>query len=271
MRSRYSGRHGERHATRTHAGAAVKVLGVVNQKGGVGKTTTAVNLGAYLAAGGKRVLLLDMDPQANATSGLGQRGAAQGLYEALGEPARAAEYTVETVQANLFLLPATPDLAGAGVELAEDPDALTRLLASISGYDIVLIDAPPSLGPLTVNVLAAADALLIPLQAEYYALEGLAGLMETVERVQGGLNPRLKVLGVVLTMFDGRTNLSQDVESMVRQHFGELVFWSVVPRNVRLSEAPSFAKPINAFAPLSAGAAAYKRLSEEVMQRVEKI
>jgi chromosome partitioning protein len=218
----------------------VKILGVVNQKGGVGKTTTAINLAAYLAAGGRRVLLLDMDPQG-------------------------------TSQDGLDVLPATPDLAGAGVELAEDPDALSRLLASVRGYDLALIDAPPSLGPLTVNVLAAADALLIPLQAEYYALEGLAGLMETVERVRGGLNPRLKVLGVAITMFDGRTNLAQEVETMVRQHFGELVFWSVVPRNVRLSEAPSFAKPIGAFAPLSSGAAAYKRLAEEVMGRVEKI
>lgn len=249
----------------------MKILGVVNQKGGVGKTTTAINLGAYLAAGGRRVLLLDMDPQGNATSGLGLRGAGQGLYEALGEPGRVAEFIQPTSQDGLDVLPATPDLAGAGVELADDPDALARLLASVRGYDLVLIDAPPSLGPLTVNVLAAADALLIPLQAEYYALEGLAGLMETVERVRGGLNPRLKVLGVAITMFDGRTNLAQEVETMVRQHFGELVFWSVVPRNVRLSEAPSFAKPINAFAPLSSGAAAYKRLSEEVMQRVEKI
>ncbi len=249
----------------------MKTIGVVNQKGGVGKTTTAVNLAAYLAASGRKVLLLDMDPQGNATSGLGLRGAKQGLYEALGEPGRVQEFIVTGSQKGLDVLPATPDLAGAGVELADDPDALARLLASIQGYDLVLIDAPPSLGPLTVNILAGVDALLIPVQAEYYALEGLAGLMETVERVQGGLNPKLKVLGVVLTMLDSRTNLAQEVETMVRQHFGELVFWSVVPRNIRLSEAPSFAKPINAFAPLSSGAAAYKRLSEEVLQRVEKI
>ncbi|WP_216323744.1 ParA family protein [Deinococcus aestuarii] len=249
----------------------MKILGVVNQKGGVGKTTTAINLAAYLAAGGRRVLLLDMDPQGNASSGLGLRGQERGLYEALDEPGRVPELIQPSGQPGLDVLPATPDLAGAGVELAGDPEALTRLLARVEGYDLVLIDAPPSLGPLTVNVLAAADALLIPLQAEYFALEGLAGLMETVERVRGGLNPRLRVLGVAITMFDGRTNLGQEVETMVRQHFGELVFWSVVPRNVRLSEAPSFAKPINAFAPLSSGAAAYKRLAEEVMQRVEKI
>lgn len=249
----------------------MKTIGIVNQKGGVGKTTTTVNLAAYLAASGQKVLVLDMDPQGNATSGLGLRGAAKGLYEALGEPARAGEFTLSTSVEGLSLLPATPDLAGAGVELTDDPDALRRLLASLQGYDLALIDAPPSLGPLTVNILAGADALLIPVQAEYYALEGVAGLMETVERVQEGLNPNLKVLGIVLTMLDSRTNLAQEVESMVRQHFGELVFWSVVPRNVRLSEAPSFGKPISAFAPLSSGASAYKRLSEEVRQRVQKI
>lgn len=249
----------------------MKTIGIVNQKGGVGKTTTAVNLAAYLAASGHKVLLMDMDPQGNATSGLGLRHAEQGLYEALGEPARAEEFTLDTEYEGLRVLPATPDLAGAGVELAEDPDALSRLIASIQKYDLVLIDAPPSLGPLTVNILAAADVLLIPVQAEYYALEGIVGLMDTVERVQSGLNPRLKVLGIALTMLDSRTNLAQEVEATVRKHFGEQVFWTIVPRNVRLSEAPSFGKPISAFAPLSSGATAYKRLAEEVLQRAEKI
>lgn len=249
----------------------MKTLGIVNQKGGVGKTTTAINLAAYLAAGGRRVLLIDMDPQGNATSGLGLRGVEAGLYEALSSPERTAELIVQTGQERLSVLPATPDLAGAGVELTDEPYALRTVLEQLTDFDVVIIDAPPSLGPLTVNVLAAADALLIPLQAEYYALEGLAGLTETVDRVRAALNPRLRVLGVAITMFDGRTNLAQEVEQSVRQHFGELVFWSVVPRNVRLSEAPSFAKPINQFAPLSSGAAAYKRLAEEVMQRVEKI
>ena len=249
----------------------MKILGIVNQKGGVGKTTTAINLSAYLAAGGRRVLLVDMDAQGNASSGLGLRGVETGLYQALNDPASAADYVVETGQPGLWLLPATPDLAGAGVELADQPNALKAVLEALPGYDLIVIDAPPSLGPLTINVLRAADALIIPLQTEYYALEGLAGLTDTVERVRQALNPSLRILGVALTMFDGRTNLAQEVEQNVRGHFGELVFWSVIPRNVRLSEAPSYAKPIGAFAPMSAGAAAYKRLAEEVMQRVEKI
>lgn len=249
----------------------MKILGIVNQKGGVGKTTTAINLSAYLASGGRRVLLIDMDAQGNASSGLGFRGQEAGVYQALLEPQRAAEFVVETAQAGLFLLPATPDLAGASVELTDETGALKAVLQAVGDYDLVVIDAPPSLGPLTINVLAAADALIIPLQTEYYALEGLAGLTDTVERVRQALNPGLRILGVALTMFDGRTNLAQEVEQNVRGHFGELVFWSVVPRNVRLSEAPSYAKPIGAFAPMSAGAAAYKRLAEEVMQRVEKI
>lgn len=249
----------------------MKTLGIVNQKGGVGKTTTAINLAAYLAAGGRKVLLIDIDPQGNATSGLGLRGATQGLYDALSTPEQVMSLIQPTTQEGLDILPATPDLAGAGVELAEEPYALRELLARIDGYNLTIIDAPPSLGPLTINVLSAAQALIIPLQAEYYALEGLAGLTDTVDKVRDALNPQLQILGVAITMFDGRTNLAQEVEQSVRQHFGELVFWSVVPRNVRLSEAPSFAKAINQFAPMSSGAAAYKRLSEEVMQRVQKI
>lgn len=248
----------------------MRIVGIVNQKGGVGKTTTAINLAAYLAASGKRVLLVDLDPQANATSGLGHRGATSGLYDALNNPDRWREYVVATDQDTLSLLPATPDLAGAGVELADAPHALRGLLESVEGFDVILVDAPPSLGPLTVNALAAVHGLLIPLQAEYYALEGVAGLMETVDRVRAGLNPGLRVLGIVITMFDGRTNLAQQVEENVRAHFGELVFWSVIPRNIRLSEAPSHAKPINLYSPLSSGAGAYKRLAEEVMQRVQK-
>jgi chromosome partitioning protein len=249
----------------------LNILGIVNQKGGVGKTTTAINLAAYLAAGGRKVLLVDTDPQGNASSGLGLRGVPQGLYQALAEPGQSPDYVVSSGLPGLDVLPATPELAGAGVELSDDTGALSEVLAQLPGYDLVIIDAPPSLGPLTVNVLAACDALIIPMQTEYYALEGLAGLTSTVQRVRGGLNPRLHILGVVLTMVDSRTNLSQEVEASVRAHFGELVFWSVVPRNVRLSEAPSHGKPIGAFAPLSAGAAAYKRLAEEVLTRVQKI
>ena len=249
----------------------MKVLALVNQKGGVGKTTTAVNLAAYLANTRRRILVVDIDPQANASSGLGVRGAEVGVYDALREPERLAEFIQQTEIKNLHVLPATPDLAGAGVELTDEPDALKNLLSGLQKYDLVLIDAPPSLGPLTINALVAADALIVPLQAEYYALEGIAGLMDTIERVRDGLNPALQVLGIVITMFDGRTNLSVQIEENVRNHFGDLVFWSVIPRNVRLSEAPSHAKPINLYSPMSSGAGAYKRLSDEVMQRVKKI
>lgn len=249
----------------------MKVLALVNQKGGVGKTTTAVNLAAYLANTRRRVLVVDIDPQANASSGLGVRGAEAGVYDALREPEHLTDFIQQTEIKNLHVLPATPDLAGAGVELTDEPEALKSLLSGLQKYDLVLIDAPPSLGPLTINALVAADALIVPLQAEYYALEGIAGLMDTIERVRESLNPALQVLGIVITMFDGRTNLSVQIEENVRNHFGDLVFWSVIPRNVRLSEAPSHAKPINLYSPMSSGAGAYKRLSDEVMQRVKKI
>jgi len=249
----------------------LNIIGIVNQKGGVGKTTTAVNLAAYLASSGKKVLLVDLDPQANASSGLGSRSVEQGVYEALTEPERVLELIVKTEQKNLDLLPATSNLAGASVELTDAPYALKELLEPLGQYDLILIDAPPSLGPLTVNVLAASQALLIPLQAEYYALEGITGLLDSVERVRSSLNPKLQILGIVITMHDARTNLGQQVEENVRAHFGEQVFWSVVPRNVKLAEAPSYAKPINGYSPLSSGAVAYRRLAEEVMQRVQKI
>ena len=243
---------------------------MVNQKGGVGKTTTTVNLAAYLALSGRRVLLVDLDPQANASSGVGVRGAELGVYDLLTGNASLAETTVETTQPGLNLLPATPDLAGAGIELAGEPTRLREVLEGATEYDLVLVDAPPSLGALTVNALAGADGLIIPLQAEYYALEGVAGLLDSVERVRASLNPGLKILGILITMFDNRTNLAQQVEENVRSHFGELAFWSVIPRNVRLSEAPSYGRPIHQYAPTSTGAVAYRRLAEEVMQRVQK-
>ena len=248
----------------------MKILSVVNQKGGVGKTTTSVNLTAYLATGRRKILLVDLDPQGNATSGYGIENPEKGVYDVLMGNSSIEDAVVETSHKNIFLLCATPDLAGASVELTNEPKRLRSLLEQEDRYDLIVVDAPPSLGPLTVNALVAADGLIIPLQAEYYALEGIAGLLDTIERVRESLNPNLKTLGIVVTMFDQRTTLAQQVEQNVRTHFGETVFWSVIPRNVRLSEAPSYGKPINQFAPTSSGAAAYRRLAEEVLQRVKK-
>ncbi len=246
------------------------IVGVSNQKGGVGKTTTAVNLAAALAEN-RRVLLVDLDPQANATSGVGVVDPEHTIYDVLVGEVSARRAVVPTDTDGLFVLPASADLAGAAVELDASEDDLTLLRKALIGvrpsYDFIVVDAPPSIGALTLNGLVASDRLVVPLQAEYYALEGIAAMMETIERVQGGLNPALSILGIVLTMADGRTRLSNQVEENVRGHFEGLVFRTVVPRNVRLAEAPSYGQPIFAYAPASYGAQAYRQLAEEVLER----
>ena len=246
------------------------VYAFANQKGGVGKTTTTINLAACLAEAGERALVVDLDPQANATSGLGMRANGTSSYDLLdGAPLR--ELTRETAFANLDLVPAKPDLAGAVVELAQRADGeryLAQALASGSDrYEFVFLDCPPSLGPLTVNALAAADRVLVPVQAEYYALEGLSQLVHSIELIRRRLNPRLGIGGVLLTMVDGRTRLSQQVEAEVRRHFGELVFRTAVPRSVRLAEAPSHGLPAVAYDSRSAGADAYWKVAKELVER----
>ena len=248
------------------------VIAVVNQKGGVGKTTTAISLGAALGERGLRVLLVDADPQANATSALGQpRSEDGGLYDALVGERPLDGSLVETGARGLSLAPATLDLAGAEVELVPvmaREFRMRRALAPLQErFDLMLIDAPPSLGLLTVNALAAANWALAPVQTEYLALEGLLHLSQTITLVQQNLNPDLRVIGIVLTMFDGRTNLSRQVEEEVRRHF-ESTFKSVVPRSVRLSEAPSHGLAIQQYDPASAGAEAYGRLADELLERL---
>jgi len=248
------------------------VYAIANQKGGVGKTTTAVNLAACVAEAGYESLLVDIDPQSNATIGLGVgKDSPTTVYDVLLGEASLADVTVATTIDHLWLAPAGPDLAGANVELPRMPGSETRLRDALAGvrerYAFTLLDCPPSLGPLTVNALVAADRVIVPVQSEYFALEGLAGLLDTLSLVQRELNPRLTVAGMLLTMHDGRTRLAQEVEREVREHFPELVFDTVIPRNVRVGEAPSFGKPVIHHDPHCAGADAYFELAKEVAAR----
>src|SRR5439155_14223647 len=248
------------------------IYAIANQKGGVGKTTTAVNVAACIAEAGYSTLLVDMDAQANATVGLGHpKERTPSVYDVLTGDAAAEDAIASTGIANLDLLPAHPDLAGANVELPRESGSERRLrdaLAPIRDrYAYVLLDCPPSLGPLTVNALVAADRVIVPVQTEYFALEGLAGLLETLSLIQRELNPRLTVAGMLLTMHDSRTRLARDVEREVREHFPELVFETVIPRNVRIGEAPSFGRPVIHHDPHCAGSDAYFELAKEVASR----
>lgn len=247
-----------------------RILAIANQKGGVGKTTTAINLGTCLAELGRRVLLVDTDPQGNATTGLGidKRQVAASIYNVMIEAMPVRDAVVPTQVAGMHLIPSSMDLAGAEIELVTQDRRERRLreaLGEVRGrYDLILIDCPPSLGLLTLNALVAADGVLVPLQCEYYALEGLTQLLGTVERVRGSLNPGLDVDGIVLTMFDGRTNLSIQVADDVKRHYPRQVLRTVVPRNVRLSEAPSHGRPISRYDPRSRGSEVYRELAKEV-------
>jgi chromosome partitioning protein len=250
----------------------MKIFAVANQKGGVGKTTTAVNVAACIAEAGYPTLLIDIDPQANATVGIGApRNLSPSVYDVLAGSCAASDAIHPTGVDGLFLMPAGKGLAGANVELprvAGSETLLREALARLGDrFAFALLDCPPSLGPLTVNALAAADRLIVPVQTEYYALEGLAALLDTVELVQSELNPRLRVAGMLLTMYDGRTRLGQDVAAEVRAHFPDLVFETVIPRNVRIGEAPSFGLPVTVHDPHCAGSDAYVALAKEVAAR----
>jgi len=254
-----------------------RVIAVANQKGGVGKTTTAVNLSACLAALGKPVLLFDLDPQANATSGLGlEKIEGASCYRTLLGEGALLDKIQKTAYDQLEIIPSEVDLCGADLELARTDNHLHRVKEALlpvvqSGrYELIVMDCPPSLGILTLNAFAAANSLLVPLQCEYYALEGISMVTRLLNQLRDtGVNPTLELLGVVMTMFDGRTNLSNQVVSEVRQHFGELVFETVIPRTTRLAEAPSFGKPIIHYDKYSAGAAAYELLAQDLLKRLK--
>lgn len=251
-----------------------KVICIANQKGGVGKTTTSINLSSALAMRGLKVLLVDFDPQGNASSGLGVKRHEfndKNVYHVMIGEVSAGEAVIQGVLPGLDLLPATPDLVGAEIELVDVPNREFRLKAALGSvsarYDYILVDCPPSLGLLTLNALSAASSFLVPLQCEYYALEGLSQLLNTAGLIKKNLNPSLHIEGIVLTMFDTRNNLSHQVVTEIRSHFGDKVFQAVVPRNVKLSEAPSHGLSIFAYDPKSAGALKYQELSQELLAR----
>ena len=250
-----------------------RVIAIANQKGGVGKTTTAINLGAYLSRARQRVLIVDLDPQGNTTTGLGinKTELEHDLYDVLIEGRPIDQVILDLNQPNLAVLPAAPVLAAAEIELVNLPAREFRLRQALKSldYDYLLIDCPPSLGLLTVNGLVAAESVIIPVQAEFYALEGLSQLLNTIQRVKQGLNPSLDLLGVLVTMHNGRTTLSTQVHSEVRRHFASKVFDTIIPRNVRLAEAPSYGQPISQYDRWSKGAKSYKQLAKEVMRRAK--